>query len=79
MSKASPEEKLLTELEELKTQLSDATTAHGELLKSLQAQYEASEEALGKLKKDLAPRMKLLRAATAKPAAEADDAKKDEV
>ena len=53
-----------------------ATTTHDELLKSLQAQYEESEAALGKLKKDLAPRLKLLRAATAKPAAAAG---KDEV
>ena len=40
------------------------------------AEYEASEKALGELKKEVAPRLKMLRAATAKPAAAAN---KDEV
>ena len=72
----TPAAELEAELQSLKSQVETATTTHDELLKSLQAQYEESEAALGKLKKDLAPRLKLLRAATAKPAAAAG---KDEV
>jgi len=71
----SPVAELESELAGLKEKLDTASSEHDELLKSLQAQYEASEEALGKLKKDIAPRMKALRGALAKPAG----ANKDEV
>jgi hypothetical protein len=74
----TPTAELEAELEELKAQLTDAQTTHDELLKSLEQQYEDSEEAIGKLKKELGPRLKLLRAATAKPADEGN-ANKDEV
>lgn len=71
----TPQEELIAEVDGLTKQLDEASTTHDELLKSLQAQYEASEEALGKLKKDLSPRIKLLRAATAT----APEEKKDEL
>jgi len=73
---ASPASELQEELTELKQKLTDAQSAHDELLQSLQQQYDDSEKALGALKKDVAPRMKLLRAATATAPAAAD---KDEV
>jgi protein disulfide-isomerase A6 len=69
--------KIEAELDELKTAMEKAKNDHDELLKSLQAQYEASEEGVTKLKKESAPRIKLLRAALA-PATPAD-APKDEV
>jgi hypothetical protein len=69
-----------SKLEELKTAMSEAQSTHDELLKSLQSQYKASQESLDKLKEDSAPTIKLLKAATPKPAAAAAaDAPKDEV
>lgn len=72
--KMSPEA-LEKELDELKQKVSDAATAHDELVKGLQAQYEASEEATKKVKADAKPRMKMLRAALVS----ASSANKDEV
>jgi hypothetical protein len=72
-----PEATIQTELDELKKKMSDASDAHDELLKSLQAQYEESEKGVSELKKTSAPRIKMLRAALAKDAPA--DAPKDEV
>lgn len=74
---AKPEAELLKELEDLKTQLDDSKVAHDKLVESLQEQYEASEKGQAELKKELSPRMKMLRAATAKAAAPSGD--KDEM
>jgi hypothetical protein len=60
----------------LKKELADADEAHNELLKSLQAQYKESSDALEKLKEETAPIVKMLKAATPKPATPAP---KDEV
>jgi len=76
LAKRSPNE-LQAELDEMDAKLKAASEAHDELLKSLQAQYEASEASVGELKKDLKPKMKKLRAAMADPAAAAPA--KDEV
>jgi len=73
-----PEEQRAAELEELQKKLKDMEKAHEELLESLQAQYEASNEGLSKAKKEAAPRIKLLKMA-AKGAPAAADAAKDEV
>ena len=56
-----PTETLQAEYDELKTALEDAGTAHDDLMKSLQEQYEESEKALNTLKKSKQPRMKALR------------------
>ena len=63
----TPAAELEAELTTLKEQLDSASEAHDELLQKLQEQYEQSEEELNKLKKELGPRIKTLRAATAKP------------
>jgi protein disulfide-isomerase A6 len=76
LSKRSPTE-LQAELDEMDAKLKAASEAHDELLKSLQAQYEASEASVGELKKELKPKMKKLRAAMADPAVAAPT--KDEV
>jgi len=73
---AKPAEELEKELTDLKKAMADAQEAHDTLLKSLQEQYEKSEEGVTKLKKESAPRIKLLRAATTKPL---EAAAKDEV
>ena len=62
---AKPAADLTEELNTLNEKLQTAEATHEELLKSLQAQFEASQEALDKLKKEVKPRTKLLRAATA--------------
>lgn len=67
-----PEETRAAELTALQQSLKDMEKAHEELLESLQAQYEKSNEALSKAKKDAAPRIKLLKMAS-KPAAEKDE------
>jgi chromosome segregation ATPase len=74
---ATPAEELLAELETLKQSLTDAEEAHEELTKSLEAQYEESNANLDKLKGELKPRMKKLRAATA--TATADTPAKEEL
>jgi hypothetical protein len=63
-------------LEEMKTALKTAEEAHNELLKTLQAQFKESQDGLEKLKEESAPVMKMLKAASPKPAAAAG---KDEV
>jgi len=60
----------------LKTKLADMEEAHDTLLKSLQAQYEESQEAVEAAKKESKPRLKLLKAAGAKAA---ESANKDEM
>lgn len=64
-----PADERATKLEELKKSLSEAEKAHEDLLKSLQAQYKESQDGLEKLKEESAPTIKLLKAATPKPAA----------
>ena len=64
-----------TKLETMKTELKKAEDDHNELLKTLQAQFKESQDALEKLKEDSAPTIKMLKAAT--PTAKA--AGKDEV
>jgi hypothetical protein len=51
-------------LEELKTALTAAETAHNELLKTRQSQFKESQDGLEKLKEDSAPQIKMLKAAT---------------
>jgi len=63
-------------LQEMKDALKNAEDAHNELLKNLQAQFKESQDGLEKLKEESAPVMKMLKAASPKPAA---DAGKDEV
>jgi hypothetical protein len=62
---------------ELKDALKKAEDDHNELLKKLQANFKESQDALEKLKEDSAPQIKLLKAATPKPAGAG--AGKDEV
>jgi hypothetical protein len=57
------------QLESLKTSLKKAEDDHNDLLKSLQEQFKTSQDALEKLKEDSAPTIKMLKAATPKPAA----------
>jgi len=49
---------------------------HDALMEELQARYKASEEANNKLKEELSPKLKLMRAAIPAPKA---DAPKDEM
>jgi hypothetical protein len=65
-----------TKLQEMKDALKTAEDTHNELLKTLQAQFKESQDGLEKLKEESAPVMKMLKAASPKPAA---DAGKDEV
>jgi len=74
---ATPKLELLAELLKLKKQVSDADEAHEELTKSLEAQYEESNNQLEQLKKELSPRIKKLRAATA--TADGESASKEEL
>jgi len=64
------EEERTAEAAAIKKELEEKSTAHDDLLKSLQAQYDASNEALEELKKKLKPRMKLLKKAGTKAAAD---------
>jgi len=64
-------------LTEMKEKLKTAEETHNELLKTLQAQFKESQDGLEKLKEESAPVIKMLKAATPKPAA--GDAAKDEV
>jgi hypothetical protein len=73
---AMPAEERDSKLAEMKSALEKAEKDHEDLLKQLQATYKESMEKLEKLKEDSAPTMKLLKAATPKPAA---DKPKDEV
>lgn len=66
-----PEAERTKELDALSAASKKASDDHDALLKSLQSQYEESNEAVEKLKKDTAPRIKLLKSANAKPAAAA--------
>ena len=65
------------QLTETKEALKKSEDDHNELLKNLQAQFKESQDALEKMKEDSAPKIKLLKAATPKPAAAAGG--KDEV
>jgi len=64
-------------LTSLKDAMKKAEDDHNELLKNLQEQFKTSQDALEKLKEDSAPTIKMLKAATPKPAAAAGG--KDEV
>jgi hypothetical protein len=72
-----PAEERDSKLAEMKKAMADAEEAHNELLKKLQAQFKESQDALEKLKEDSGPTIKLLKAASPKPAAPA--AAKDEM
>jgi len=74
---AMSDEERTKQLDELKSKMTAAEEAHNELLKGLQAQFKESQDSLEKLKEDSAPVIKMLKAATPKPAAAA--AGKDEV
>jgi len=58
-----------SKLTSLKDALKKAEDDHNELLKNLQEQFKTSQDALEKLKEDSAPTIKMLKAATPKPAA----------
>jgi len=58
-----------TKLEALKSALKTAEDEHNALLKSLQEQFKTSQDSLEKLKEESAPAIKMLKAATPKPAA----------
>jgi len=58
-----------SKLTSLKAELKKAEDDHNELLKNLQEQFKTSQDALEKLKEDSAPTIKMLKAATPKPAA----------
>ena len=58
-----------TKLTEMKDALKKAEEDHNDLLKNLQEQFKNSQDALEKLKEDSAPTIKMLKAATPKPAA----------
>jgi len=64
-----PAEELAKSLADYQTQLKETQTAHDTLMESLQSQYKASDEKLKALKDELAPKIKLMKAATKKPAA----------
>jgi len=64
-----PAEERDSKLTEMKKALADAEEAHNELLKKLQAQFKESQDGLEKLKEESAPTIKLLKAASPKPAA----------
>merc|ERR1711968_137513 len=63
---ADEREKKLTDM---KDALKKAEDDRNELLKNLQAQFKESQDALEKLKEDSAPVIKMLKAASPKPAA----------
>jgi len=73
---AEDREKMLNDLKE---ELGGAEKKHEDLLKELQATYKESMEKVEKLKEASAPKIKLLKAATPKPASAQADAAKDEV
>ena len=58
-----------TKLTEMKDALKKAEDDHNELLKNLQDQFKTSQDALEKLKEESAPVIKMLKAASPKPAA----------
>jgi len=63
-----------TKLDSMKAALKKTEDDHNELLKTLQAQFKESQDALEKLKEDSAPTIKMLKAATpSKPAAGKDE------
>jgi len=66
-----PDAERAAKLESMKKALADAEEEHNELLKKLQATFKESQDGLEKLKEDSAPTIKLLKAATPKPAAAA--------
>jgi len=72
VSKMSEDDRT-AELASIAKELKDKEEAHDELLKSLQAQYDASNEALEETKKMLKPRMKLLKKAGTKAAASKEE------
>merc|ERR1712118_371278 len=73
---AIPADERAKMLEDMKSELSAAEAKHEALLKELQATYKESMDALEKLKESSAPKIKLLKAATPTPKA---DAPKDEM
>jgi len=70
-----PEADRLAKIEELKAAIKEKETAHEKLVEGLQAQYEASEKSVEAYKKEVSPKLKMLKAASAP----AKPAGKDEV
>jgi len=70
---AMPSEEREAKLTEMKGAIDKAEKDHEELLKSLQATYKESMEKLEKLKEESAPTIKLLKAASPKPAKGKDE------
>jgi|EP00908_Phaeocystis_cordata_P003232 protein disulfide-isomerase A6 len=68
-----PAEELAAAVSSTQGELTAAQTAHDELLKSLQSQFEQSEKTLKELKDSLQPKLKLMKAATKKPAEPKDE------
>jgi len=66
-------------LEAMKKAIKDADDEHNELLKELQSKYKMSQDGLEKLREESGPVMKLLKAASPKPAAAEKADGKDEV
>jgi len=62
-----------TKLTTMKDALKKAEDDHNELLKNLQEQFKASQDALEKLKEESAPTIKMLKAATPNPKAGKDE------
>ena len=75
----TPQAELAKELLALKGKLSEADTKHEKLLEELQKTYDDSNTALDALKKEIKPRIKQLRAATATTASLGSEGDKDEV
>jgi len=74
---AMPADEREAMMTKLKEELADAQTKHDALLKELQASYKKSMADIEALKESTAPKIKLLKAATPAPAADAPV--KDEV
>jgi hypothetical protein len=66
---ATPEAERQAELDAIVQKLADQEAAHERLLESLQAQYEQSNTALEAAKKEVAPRVRLLKASGVKASA----------
>mmetsp|Transcript_288 Transcript_288/g.635 ORF Transcript_288/g.635 Transcript_288/m.635 type:complete len:169 (+) Transcript_288:188-694(+) len=68
-----PAEELAALVTSTKGEIDAAQATHDELLKELQGKFEESEKKLKELKEALQPKLKLMRAATSKPAEPKDE------
>jgi len=73
-----PAEELASALSTAQKEIDEMQAAHDALLKSLQSQFEESEKQLKARKEELQPKLKLMKAATMKPA-DTSAGTKDEV